>query len=204
MRSGWERWMYSLVIATYPRRFRDEYASEMRSVFNDLMLDVRRSDLALRLLKDLWGGIRMNGSFVRRGVLLGCLVLDMWIVGRTLHPGLYLGIPLVATPFLFFIVVGFTGAWMSSSFSGGITLALLTGLISAFSVLGDYLLFNFLPFHNLYEFVLSMAMVGSFCLAPATLGAAVARFPDIQRRLRRSTAAFAGAWKTPAQVSRTR
>jgi hypothetical protein len=198
MRPGWQRWMYSLVIATYPRRFRDEYASEMRIVFNDLMLDVRPSDLALRLLKDLWGGIRMNGSFIRRGVVLGFLVLGMWIVGRTLHPGLYLGIPLVATPFLFFIVVGFIGARMSSSFSGGITLALLTGLVSAVSVLGDYVLFNFLPFNNLYEFVLSMTMAGSFCLAPATLGAALARLPDIQRRVRRSTAAFAGAWKAPA------
>lgn len=87
---------------------------------------------------------------------------------------------------------------MSSSFSGGITLALLTGLVAAASVLGDYVLFNSMPFHNLYEFVLSMAMAGSFCLAPATLGAALARLPNIQRRVRRSTSAFAGAWKAPA------
>lgn len=192
MRPGWPRWIYSLVIATYPRRFREEYASEIRMVFNDLLLDVRPSDLALRVLGDLWGGIRMNGSFIRRGVLLGCLVLDMWIIGRTLHPGLYLGIPLVATPFLFFIVVGFIGARMSSSFSGGIALALVTGLVSAASVLGDYLLFNFLPFHNFYEFVLSMGMAGSFCLSAATVGAALARLADIRRRVQRSASAFAG------------
>lgn len=140
----------------------------------------------------------MNGSVVRRGVLLGCLMLDIWIIGRTLHPGLYLGIPLVATPFLFFLVVGFIGARMSSTFSGGIALAFLTGLVSSASVLGDYLLFNILPFHSPYEFVLSMAMAGTFCLAPATVGAALARAAEIQRRVRRSAAAFAGAWRAPA------
>jgi hypothetical protein len=91
----------------------------------------------------------MNIYFVRRGVLFGCLVLDMWIIGRTLHPGLYLGVPLVATPFLFFMVVGFVGARMSGSFSGGIALAVLTGLVSAASVLGDYVLFHLLHLRGL-------------------------------------------------------
>jgi hypothetical protein len=198
MRSAWRPWIYRLVIATYPRRFRKEYAAEMRMVFNDLLIDIPRWDLALRVLQDLSGGIHMNGYFIRRGVLFGCLVLDMWIIGRTWHPGLYLGVPLVATPFLLFIVVGFVGARMSGSFSGGIVLALLTGLIATASVLGDYVLFHLLPFHNVYDFAMSMAMVASFCLVPAGLGAGLARLTDIRSRAIRSASAFARAWRTAA------
>lgn len=198
MRPAWPLWIYRVVIATYPRCFRKEYAAEMRMVFNDLLLDIPPRDLALRVLQDLSGGIHMNLYFLRRGVLFGCLVLDMWIIGRTLHPGLYLGVPLVATPFLFFIVVGFVGARMSGSFSGGIALAVLTGLVSAASVLGDYVLFHLLPSHNGYDFALSMAMVASFCLVPAGLGAGLARFTDIRHRAVRSASAFARAWRAAA------
>jgi hypothetical protein len=42
--------------------------------------------------------------------------------------------------------------------------------------------------------VLAMAMMAGFCMTPATAGAAIARLGDIQRRVRRSAVAFAGAW----------
>ena len=142
MRRAWPLWIYRLVIATYPRRFRKEYAAEMRMVFNDLLLDIPPRDLALRVLQDLSGGIH--------------------------------------------------------SFSGGIALALLTGLIAAASVLGDYVLFHLLPFHNVYDFAMSMAMVASFCLVPAGLGAGLARLTDIRSRAIRSASAFARALRTAA------
>ena len=136
----------------------------------------------------------MHGLPIRRSVLLGSVVLDMWIIGRSFHPGLYIGVPLVATPFLVFVVAGFVGARSTRSFFGGMATAFVTGLIAALTVPGDYLLFHF-GFNDLREFVLAMAMATCFCMVPAIFGATIARFGDIQHRVRRSTVAFGSAWR---------
>jgi len=184
-------------MAVYPKEFRAAYSSEMRIVFRDLNDDpeIRRRDFAIRILGDLWGGVTMQDVPIRRAVLFGCIVLDMWIIGRTFHPGLYLGVPLVATPFLVFAAAGFVGARSTYSFSGGMATAFLAGLIASLTVPGDYLLFHIFPFYNLRDFLLAMAMVATFCMVPAAFGAAVARFGDIQHRVRRSAVAFASAWR---------
>lgn len=197
MRARWARRLYEVVIAAYPKEFRAAYGSEMRAVFGDLNDDpaIGRRDFAIRILGDLWGGFTMNDVPVRRAVLFGCVVLDMWIIGRSFHPGLYLGVPLVAAPFLVFGAAGFVGARSTHSFSGGIATAFLAGLIAGLTVPGDYLLFHVFPFYAMRDFVLAMAMVTTFCMMPAALGAAVARFGDIQHRVRRSAVAFASAWR---------
>lgn len=188
--------LYEVLIVVYPREFRAKYSSEMRTLFRDLLNDpeIRLRDLAMRTLGDLWGGMTMHLP-IRRAVLFGCVVLDMWIIGRSFHPGLYLGVPLVATPFLVFVVAGFVGARSTDSFFAGMATAFVTGLIAALTVPGDYLLFHIFPFYDLREFVLAMAMVTTFCMVPAALGATIARFGNIQGRVRRSTGAFANAWR---------
>lgn len=197
MTARWAGRLYEVVIAVYPKEFRAAYGSEMRIVFRDLKDDpeIRRRDFAQRILGDLWGGITMHGVPIRRAILFGCVVLDMWIIGRSFHPGLYLGVPLVGAPFLVFAAAGFVGARSTRSFSGGIATAIITGLIGALTVPGDYLLFHIFPFYDLLDFVLAMVMVTTFCMVPAALGATIARFGDIQHRVRRSAVAFASAWR---------
>ena len=200
MKPRWTARLYEFVIVVYPREFRIEYAKNMRELFKELIddPDIPLRDLGLRTVRDLLGGMTMHRTMFRRAVLFGCVVLDMWIVGRTFHPGLYLGVPLVATPFLVIVVAGFVGARSTRSFFGGMATAFLTGLVSALTVPGDFLLFHSFPFHDLWSFVFSMAMAASFCLVPAILGATISRFAGIQARVRRSSFAFAKAWRTPA------
>lgn len=197
MTARWAGRLYEVLIAVYPKEFRAAYGSEMRMVFRDLNDDpeIRRRDLAIRILGDLWGGVTMHGVPIRRAALFGCVVLDMWIIGRSFHPGLYLGVPLVATPFLVFAAAGFVGARSTHSVSGGVATAFVTGLIAALTVPGDYLLFHIGPFYDLRDFVLAMVMATTFCTLPAAFGATIARFGDIQHRLRRSAVAFASAWR---------
>jgi hypothetical protein len=196
MKARLAAWLYEALIVVYPREFRAKYGSEMLTLFRDLLHDpeIRLRDLAMRTLGDLWGGMTMHLP-IRRAVLFGCVVLVMWIIGRSFHPGLYFGVPLIATPFLVFVVSGFVGARSTHSFSGGMATAIVTGLVAALTVPGDYLLFRIGPFYDLRDFVLAMAMVTTFCMVPAAFGATIAQFGDIQHRVRRSTGAFANAWR---------
>ncbi len=200
MKTRWAAKLYEVVIAVYPKDFRARYRNDMRDLFQDLVDDpeIRLHDLATLTLVDLLGGVAMHGRMFRRAVLFGCLVLDMWIIGRSFHLGLYLGVPVVATPFFVFVVAGYVGARSTHSFFGGMATAFLTGLVSALTVPGDFLLFHSFPFYDLWSFAFSMAMATAFCIAPAMLGVTIARFSDIQNRLRRSTVAFAKSWTISA------
>jgi hypothetical protein len=203
MRYGWMLRFYSLLLTVYPKPFRDEFGAEMRLLFRDLTQDptIHPLDLAWRTFQDICGGVAMlrdrkpNITVVRWSVLFGCAVLMMWITGRTLHPGLYVGIPLVATPFLLFVLVGYIGGRITKTFAGGLGAGFLTGLISAITVPGDFVLFHSFPFYGAVSFALSMAMVAAFCMLPAAAGSFLANLPDLLSRARRGVGAFGTAWR---------
>jgi len=203
MRYTWAQRLYGLVLTVYPKAFRSEFGAEMKMLFHDLAQDpeIEPLDLACRTLQDLCGGVAMlrdrkpNMTVVRWSALFGCAVLVLWITGRTLHPGLYVGVPLVATPFLLFVLVGYIGGRITKTFGGGLGAGFLTGLISAISVPGDLLLFHAFPFYDVLSFVLAMAMVASFCMVPAAAGSFLANFSDLTGRARRGLGAFGNAWR---------
>jgi hypothetical protein len=195
--------MYALVLTSYPKAFRNEFGAEMKLTFQDLAQEpeIGSFDLACRTFQDLCGGVAMlrdrrpNMTVVRWSAVFGSVVLALWIAGRTLHPGLYLGVPLVATPFVLFVVVGYVGGHITKSFAGGLGAAFLTGLISAISVPGDYLLFGSFPFYDVSSFVLAIAMTAAFCLVPAAIGSFAANLTDLVTRARRGFGAFGSAWR---------
>jgi hypothetical protein len=203
MRYAWARYFYGLVLTLYPKAFREEFGAEMRLVFRELAQDptIRPIDLAWRAVQDLCGGVAMlrdrkpNTAVVRWSAMFGCAVLVMWITGRTLHPGHYVGVPLIATPFLLFVLVGFIGARITKTFSGGLWAGFLTGLISAISVPGDLVLFHSFPFYDVLSFALSMAMAASFCMFPTVAGSFIANFSDLLSRARSGVGAFGTAWR---------
>jgi hypothetical protein len=199
----WAQRFYGVVLNVYPKAFRDEFGAEMNLLFRDLAQDaeIHPLDLAWRGVQDFYGGVimlrdrRPNIALTRWSAVSGCAMLAMWITGRTLHPGLYLGVPLVATPFLLFVLVGYIGGRISRSFTGGLFAGFLTGFISALSVPGDLLLFRAFPFYDIQSFVLAMAMVASFCMAAAALGALLANLTDLLGRARHGVGAFVTAWR---------
>ena len=134
---------------------------------------------------------------VRRSAIFGLAVLAIWIICRQFHPGVYIGVALVATPFMVFLLAGFAGSRTTRTFSGGILSGFITGLISALTVPGDYLLFHSFPYYDVMAFAMSMFMAVGFCVGPTVLGAAMACFADIQSRMRRSANAFAHEWQVP-------
>jgi hypothetical protein len=203
MRLTWAQRIYSLILTVYPKEFRNEFGAEMKLLFLDLAQDpdIRPLDLTWRAVKDFCGGIAMllnqrpNMTVIRWSALFGFAELALWITGRTLHPGLYVGVPLVATPFLLFVVVGYAGGRITKTFVGGLTAGFLTGLIGAISMPGDYLLFHSFPFYDIGSFVLAIAMMASFCMGPAALGSFIANFIGLLDRARRGARAFGSAWR---------
>lgn len=97
--------MYGLVVALYPRAFRERYGLAMRLVMRDLLDDRKmpawrvwlrvlgdlRGSFLHEHLANLIGGLAMRrdqfltGGMLRPGLLFGCAVLLIWITFRSFH-----------------------------------------------------------------------------------------------------------------------
>jgi hypothetical protein len=97
--------VYGLVVALYPRAFRERHGPAMRLVFRDLLDDPEISAWRIWLsvlgdlrgsvlhehLANLMGGLSMtrerflSSALVRSGAMFGCAVLLIWITFRSFH-----------------------------------------------------------------------------------------------------------------------
>jgi hypothetical protein len=101
----WPERIYGLVVALYPRAFRERYGAPMRLVFRDLLEDSQvpsrriwlgvlgdlRSSLLREHAANFRGGLSMtrdrllSDAVIRSGALFGCAVLLIWITFRSFH-----------------------------------------------------------------------------------------------------------------------
>ena len=101
----WGERIYGLVVAMYPRTFRERYGPAMRQVFRDQVQDpdLRAWRIWLSVVGDLrgsffpehlanlMGGLSMtryqlpSPALLRRGAAFGCAVILTWIAYRSLH-----------------------------------------------------------------------------------------------------------------------
>jgi len=103
--SRWAERIYGLVVALYPREFRERYGPAMRLTFRDLQDDPVMpawriwlsvfGDLQCSVLQEhlsnLVGGFSMirdrlfSGAATRRGAVFGCAIVLTWIAFRSVH-----------------------------------------------------------------------------------------------------------------------
>jgi len=102
---GWAKRTYSLVVALYPRNFRERYGAAMNLVFQDLLQDPDISawrlwvsvlrDLPSSFLREhfasLAGGLSTtrqrlpSSALLRHGAVFGCAIVVTWITFRSFH-----------------------------------------------------------------------------------------------------------------------
>ena len=171
--------LYELVLLAYPRRVREAYGAEMRLVFRDLLRDpgVGRIQLAGMMLRDLAHGVMQpehlpSRRLVAESAMFGLIVVAFAIAARALHPGVYLGFSIAPIPFIAYLPAAFWGARRSGTFSGGVWVCLIMGLVSSTTVLWDRLLFGTFPFYDAWSFALGMLMAAGLCILPALVGSA--------------------------------
>jgi hypothetical protein len=176
---AWAERLYGLILLTYPRAFRDTYENDLRLLFRELLHDpdVGRMQLMGLMLRDLGRGIASperlpSRELIVRSAIYGMLTVGFAIAARAFHPGLYLGFSVVPIPFIAYIPAAFWGARIAGTFSDGMWVCVVMGLVSSTMVLWDKLLFNNFPFYDTWSFALSMLMVAAFCIVPAMIGAA--------------------------------
>lgn len=191
MSRGWEERVYEVVIAAHPRIFRTLYGEACKLMLNDMLKDpsVPRWRVWLAILDDLANMLRGG---VRLGLVFGLLVLAIVFARRAFEPvGFYLD-PNVALLLIGFVyaLAGFTGA-RRYGFLRGVGVGVVAGAVSALAFATD-------PVGR--QFTNSEAFVGIIVMSIAegmslvVLGAIVATFGDLQRRVRRSAVAFGSAW----------
>ncbi len=170
--------LYGFVLLAYPRPFRARYENEMRLVFRDLLADqnISRRHIARLMAVDLIAGLTLperlpRADLVKTSVLYGLLIVAISIASQAWHPGLYIGVPVVAVPFLLFLPAAFWGARSTRSFAGGIWVAVIMGGVSSTMVAWDWLLFGLFPFYDVLSLTLAMVMTAGFCIGPAIIGA---------------------------------
>lgn len=188
MKSHWEERAYAVIVALHPRSLRTEYGQEMKLMLNDMLKDPEtpRWRVWLAMLDDF--GNLMRGG-VRRGVLFGLFVLAIWLLHReTGLPNSYVSLVLIA---MSYVAVGFTGA-RSSGFLRGVGTGVVAGMVSSLTLFGDGFFGHRWAESRMFLGILIISTAEGMSLV--LLGATVARFGDIQRRLRRSALAFANAW----------
>jgi hypothetical protein len=128
------------------------------------------------------------------GVVLGALVLVIWWVVRSdVYPlDRSAGVALIASVF---VSAGLLGAIRSGTVAGGIQVGLVTGVVSALTVPGEYLLFDaYRP--DAASIVVSVASSTTVVLTLAAAGAALTTLPKQLHRLGRAIHGFAAGWKT--------
>ena len=196
MTTRWTERVYSFVIACYPRKIRNEYAVAMKLLFHDMVSDpaTPKRRVWRAVVNDvghLVGGFRFAALV---GALVGVVVLLIWYVGRSdIAPlDITFGLALISA---LFVAAGFVGARSSGTLAGGIWVGLVSGLVSAITVPGDYLLFHNFPFYDRMSFVFTMAISAAVVMLFVMLGALTANFPTYSHRVARSIGAFAGAWR---------
>jgi hypothetical protein len=193
MKSHWEERLYAVVVALHPRAFRIEYGEEMKLMLNDMLKDPQtpRWRVWVALVDDIGN---MLGGGVRLGTIYGLLILFFFIAFRAterleMYPRPELTLFLIAATY---ILAGFTGA-RRAGFVRGVGAGIVAGAVSSLAFPAD----SFLSGH---QWMGSRMFIGILLISIAegtslvVLGATVARFGDIQRRVRRSAVAFGSAW----------
>jgi hypothetical protein len=201
--------MYGLVVALYPRAFRERYGPAMRLVLRDLLDDPEmpawrvwlrvlgdlRGSFLHEHLANLIGGLCMtrdrflSGALVRNGAMFGCAVLLIWITFRGFHlfgggASSPQGWDVVrdnlrlAAPWLLFVPAGYVGARTAGTFSGGIKAGLVTGVIAALTIPGDYLLFHHVIPGGVVPTAIVLTASAAVAMFFAAVGAALARRND--------------------------
>ncbi len=202
MKRHWTELAYALLVAMYPKSFRDQHGDDMRLVFSDLLHDpqVRKLDLVRRVLGDMR---YLNGGGLLLSIVFGSLVVLIWLANRSIDigardPGTIVPLALIA---LLFVAVGFTGSRRSGRFTGGIRMGFTAGVVSALTVPGEYLLFHSFPFYEVKGFVLTYAIAAAIVMFFVSTGAMLADLRGHQARIGRAFRAFVGAWRQDSELS---
>jgi hypothetical protein len=146
-------------------------------------------------LANLIGGLSMTRdrfltpALLRSGAVFGCAVLLIWITFRSLH--LFGGtetnpqgwaavrdVLRLAAPWLLFAPAGYVGARTAGTFSGGIKAGLVTGVIAALTIPGDYLLFHKWIPGGVVSVIITLTASAVVAMFFAAIGAALARRSD--------------------------
>ncbi len=196
MKRHWAERAYALMVAMYPKSFRDQYGDDVRLVFSDLLHDpeVRKLDLVRRVRGDMR---YLNGGGLLLGIAFGSLVVLIWLANRSIDigardPGTVVPLALIA---LLFVAVGFIGSRRSGRFTGGIRMGFTAGVVSALTMPGDYLLFHSFPFYDVKDFVLTYGIAAAIVMFFVSIGVMLADLRGHQARMGRSIHAFVDAWR---------
>ena len=184
----WEERIYGVVLSMHPRSFRTKYGAEMKLMLNDMLKDPNtpRWRVWLAMLDDI-GNLMAGG--VKVGLVGGLVVIATWLVHRETGMDAWFSFLIIG---LTYVVTGFVGA-RRSGFIRGMGAGVLAGAVSALTFGGDGIFFGrSWDFSGAFTAILIIATAEGLSLV--LLGATIARFGDIQRRVRRSAAAFGSAW----------
>jgi hypothetical protein len=196
--------LHRLVIALYPRHFRDEFEVEMESVMHDLLEDpeMPRWRVFTGVVGDLMNRL---GDALRIGVLFGLFVVLIWLTNRSIDLGPYdpnvmIGLTLIA---LLFAGAGFAGTRRLHSLRGGIVVGFVAGIVSSATVPGDAILFGTYidPRREPVSFFMTMTIAAAVVMLFAAFGALAADFGGLSTRARRAGHAFIDAWRRDPQLT---
>jgi len=188
------RRLYAWVVALYPRSLRQEYGTDMKLLFAELLDDPAVSKR--RIWSIILGDLAHMTRGVRIGALFGLLVVLTWLANRSIDIGPYdppiaIGIGFIA---LLFAAAGFIGARHSGTIAGGIRVGLVAGLVSAITVPGEAWLFHNY-FGDLRDFVFTYSIAAAIVMAVVIFGAELACLMEHKARARRGLHAFRAAWR---------
>lgn len=193
MTHRWEEKVYSVIVALQPHAFRHAYGEEMKLMLNDMLKDpsIPRWRVWIAMVDDI--GNMMSGG-VRIGVIFGSVALAaVFAHGALLAAGHYAfpWFALVAVA-LSFAAAGFVGA-RRSGFIRGVGAGAVAGVVSTLGFPLDYV-FSGRVWWESQMFVGILIISSAEGLSLVILGATVATFGDIRRRVHRSAVAFGKAW----------
>lgn len=191
----WEERAYAVVVALHPRGFRAKYGEEMKLMLNDMLKDpqIPRWRVWIALIDDIGN---MLGGGVRLGVFFGSFVLLAVLAHYALGGAGHYAFPeltLLVIAFAY-LAVGFVGA-RRSGFVRGCAAGVVAGMVStlAFPIVAA---FTGRTYWESEMFIGILIVSTAEGLSLVAIGAIAATFGDIQRRVRRSSVAFAKAWLT--------
>jgi len=184
----WEERVYAVLVSLHQRAFRTKYGEEMKLMLNDMLKDPNtpRWRVWLAMLDD--AGNLMGGG-VKVGIAGGLVVIAVWLVHRLTVMDAWFTFLLIAATY---ISVGFVGA-RRAGFILGMGSGIIAGALSVLTFGGDGILFG-RSWELSRQFIFILMVATTEGMALVLLGATIARFGDIQRRVRRSAAAFGSAW----------
>lgn len=193
MTARWEEQVYSVIVALHPRAFRQTYGEEMKLMLNDMLKDptTPRWRVWVAMVDDI--GNMMAGG-VKIGLIFGSVVLAIVFAHAALLASGHYAFPEFALLgiALSFAAAGFIGA-RRSGFIRGVGTGAVAGVVSLLAFPLD----AFFSGRTWWESPMfaGILVVGTAeGLSLVILGATMARFGDIQRRVRRGAVAFARAW----------